>query len=210
MGNQLGINIAGKPRAFHWVLGVMLGVALTACSGHHGHHISFQLDEYAFIDQELKKDIESVVEEQFKDEPDVPLDLCFMPRPGLLLLDNETDSSSDIATYNLEIDSHHYFYYGYYEDSLQYRVKACCVLAGHMCYIDPDERYFKKTGREKRVSYITHDEACPCMEDKVYVNVVNGSEIESVFSLGDVDVVVEPWHEDYDSLLSSYLSKRIE
>ena len=204
MGNQLGINIAGKLRAFHWVLGVMLGVALTACSGHSGHHISFKLDEYAFIDQELKKNIESVVEEQFKDESDVPLDLYFINHVGLLV------NGSDIATYNLEIDSHHYWYYGYYEDSLQYRVKACCVLAGHMCYIDPDERYFKKTGQEKRVFYITHDEACPCMEDKVYVNVVNGSEIESVFSLGDVDVVVEPWSEDYDSLLSSYLSKRIE
>ena len=204
MGNQLGINIAGKLRAFHWVLGVMLGVALTACSGHSGHHISFKLDEYAFIDQELKKNIESVVEEQFKDESDVPLDLYFINHVGLLV------NGSDIATYNLEIDSHHYWYYGYYEDSLQYRVKACCVLAGHMCYIDPDERYFKKTGREKRVFYITHDEACPCIEDKVYVNVVNGSEIESVFSLGDVDVVVEPWSEDYDSLLSSYLSKRIE
>ncbi|MCR5497436.1 MAG: energy transducer TonB [Paludibacteraceae bacterium] len=201
MGNKSGINIAGRLRAFHWVLLVMLGVALSACEG---HYISFKIDKYDFIDQELRKNIESIVEERFKDEPDVPLDLCFMPRPGLLLLDNETDSSYDTAMYNLEIDSHHYSFYGYIEDSLQYRVKACCILAGHTCYIDPDERYFKKTGWKKRVFYITHEAVCPCMEDEVYVNVVNKNEIESVYDRNHDDIyrVVEPWHEDYDLLLN--------
>ena len=202
--NRMSINNAGSLITFHWVLLVLLGVALSACEG---HFISFKLDEYDFVDQDLKKNIESVVEEQFKGEPDVPLDLYFMNNPiGLLLLDKETDRGSYIATYNLEIDSHHYSYYGYYEDSLQYRVKACCILAGHMCYIDPDERYLKKTGRKKRVFFITHGGVCPCAEWKVWMNVVNKNEIEAVYDYDNIASIVEPWHEDYDSLLSRYLS----
>ncbi len=80
MENKSNMNIAGKTRAFHWVLLLLLAMYMTACSG---HHISFKLDEYAFIDQKLKENIESVIAVQFGKEPDVPLDIYFRDPNGM-------------------------------------------------------------------------------------------------------------------------------
>ena len=183
MGNQLGINIAGKPRAFHWVLGVMLGVALTACSG---HHISFKLDEYAFIDQELKNNIQSVVAVEFGKEPDVPLDIYFRDPNGMVVspydYGEETRNSVE-AECDIRISTHHHEYYGKSEDDLQNRIKACCVLGNHICYVYPDDRYLRKTGQQQKVSF-SHDDnvMCDCSEDEVFLNIVNHNEVQIVQS----------------------------
>lgn len=181
MGNKLGINIAGRLRAFHWVLLVMLGVALTACSG---HHISFQLDEYDFIDQELKKNIKSVVVVEFGKEPDVPLDIYFKDPNGMSVSPYDDGKMKPVeAQCDIRILTHHHEYYGQTEDSLQNQIKACCVLADHICYIYPDDRYLEKTGQQRKISF-SHDDnvMCNCSEDEVWLNMVNHNEVQIVQS----------------------------
>ncbi|MBO7505948.1 MAG: hypothetical protein J6T67_01015 [Paludibacteraceae bacterium] len=184
MGNQLGINIAGKPRAFHWVLLVMLGVALTACSG---HHISFKLDEYAFIDQKLKENIESVIAVQFGKEPDVPLDIYFRDPNGMEVSPYDYGGKAKYSRetkYDIQIFTHHHEYYGRSEDGLQERLRACCVLGNHICYVYPDGRYLRKTGQQQNISFSHDDNAmCACSEDEVWLNIVNHNEVQIVQSL---------------------------
>ena len=184
MGNQLGINIAGKPRAFHWVLLVMLGVALTACSR---HHISFKLDEYAFIDQKLKENIESVIAVQFGKEPDVPLDIYFRDPNGMEVSPYDYGGKAKYSRetkYDIQIFTHHHEYYGRSEDGLQERLRACCVLGNHICYVYPDGRYLRKTGQQQNISFSHDDNAmCACSEDEVWLNIVNHNEVQIVQSL---------------------------
>ena len=184
MGNQLGINIAGKLRAFHWVLLVMLGVALTACSR---HHISFKLDEYEFIDQELKKNIESVVAVEFGKEPDVPLDIYFRDPNGMEVSPYDYGGKAKYSRetkYDIQIFTHHHEYYGRFEDGLQERLRACCVLGNHICYVYPDDRYLRKTGQQQNISFSHDDNAmCACSEDEVFLNIVNHNEVQIVQSL---------------------------
>lgn len=181
MGNKSGINIAGRIRAFHWILLSLLAMFMTACSG---HHISFKLDKYAFIDQKLKENIESVIVVQFGKESDVPLDIYFRDPNGMEVspydyggkMRNSVEAECDIR-----ISTHHHEYYGKYEDDLQNKIKACCVLGNHICYVYPDDRYLRKTGQQQKISF-SHDDdrMCDCVEDEVYLNIVNKNEIESV------------------------------
>ena len=194
---------------------VLLGcLVLTACGS--PHHVRFYLDEYDFVNKTLKADIEAVVAEQFKEEPDVPLKLYFEDPCGLIVttLDcfEATQRDSVVASYDIEIVTMHYEYYGYVLDSLQYRVEGCCMLAGHLCYIIPDGQYFKKRGRKQKISFFTRDEYCPCMEENVYLSVANGSEVQVV----PFDEMLDQYGslgacttgcEDYDSLINVYLSK---
>jgi hypothetical protein len=192
---------------------LLLCFVVTACDE---HHVRFYLDEYDFVDKPLKANIEAVVAEQFKEEPEVPLELFFEDPCGLIVttLDcfEATQRDSVVASYDIEIETMHYEYYGYVLDSLQYRVEGCCMLAGHLCYIIPDGQYFKKTGKTKKISFFTRDEYCPCMEENVYLSVANGSEIQVV----PFDEMLDRYGslgacatgcEDYDSLINVYLSK---
>lgn len=192
---------------------LLLCLVVTACNE---HHVRFYLDEYDFVDKTLKANIEAVVAEQFKEEPDVPLKLCFEDPCGLIVttLDcfEATQRDSVVASYDIEIKTMHYEYYGYVLDSLQYRVEGCCMLAGHLCYIIPDGQYFKKTGRKQKISFFTRDEYCPCMEENVYLSIANGSEVqvvpfdEMLDQYGSLDACATGC-EDYDSLINVYLSK---
>ena len=184
MENKANMNIAGKLRAFHWVLLVMLGVALTACSR---HHISFKLDEYEFIDQELKKNIESVVAVEFGKEPDVPLDIYFRDPNGMEVSPYDYGGKAKYSRetkYDIQIFTHHHEYYGRSEDGLQERLRACCVLGNHICYVYPDGRYLRKTGQQQNISFSHDDNAmCACSEDEVWLNIVNHNEVQIVQSL---------------------------
>ena len=181
MGNKSGINIAGRIRAFHWIPLSLLAMFMTACSG---HHISFNLDEYTFIDQTLKKNIESVIVVQFGKESDVPLDIYFRDPNGMVVspydYGGKTRNSVE-AECDIRISTHHHEYYGKSEDDLQNKIKACCVLGNHICYVYPDDRYLRKTGQQQKISF-SHDDdrMCDCEEDEVYLNIVNKNEIESV------------------------------
>lgn len=186
MENKSGINIAGKTRAFHWVLLSLLAMFMTACSG---HHISFKLDEYAFVDQKLKENIESVIVVQFGKESDVPLDIYFRDPNGMVVspydYGGKTRNSAE-AECDIRISTHHHEYYGKSEDDLQNRIKACCVLGNHICYVYPDDRYLRKTGQQQKISF-SHDDdrMCDCMEDEVFLNIVNHNEVHIVTFDGD-------------------------
>ena len=202
-----------------FLLGAMvcaLGM-MTACGTRNdgGHLIKFKLDEYDFIDETLKENLETVIAEQFKEEPDVPLDIDFLEPCGLLVTSSTLDFMRDsvIGTYDIEVKTRHYSYNGHYEDSLQYYVEGCCVLAGHLCYISPDSTYFKKTGKKQKVSFVTYEEVCPCSENKIYLKFVNKNEIqlipfdELLQQLGSLGAVTD-WCESYDSLYNDYMSKQ--
>ena len=190
---------------------------MTACGTKNdgGHHIKFKLDEYDFIDKTLKENLETVIAEQFKEEPDVPLYLDFLEPCGLLATCSTLDYILDsvIGTYDIEVETHHYSYNGHYEDSLQYHVEGCCMLAGHLCYISPDSSYFKKTGKKQKVSFVTYEEVCPCSENKIYLKFDNKSEIQLIPSdellqqLGTLGAVTD-WSESYDSLYNDYMLKQ--
>ena len=156
--------------------------------------------------------IESVIAEEFKDEPGVPLFISFENPCGLIVstLDcfKETQRDSVVGTFDVKIETHHYEYYGFVEDSLQTWVEGCCMLAGHLCYIYPDIELFKPTGCKQKVSFITHDEYCPCLERELYLNITNNNGVQvvpfyelleqygSVYSCTAVDEV-------YDSLANN-------
>ena len=205
--------IAAAAKAFGMGCLLLLCLVVTACNE---HHVRFYLDEYDFVNKTLKADIEAVVAEQFKEEPDVPLKLYFEDPFGLIVttLDcfEATQRDSVVASYDIEIVTMHYEYYGYVLDGLQYRVEGCCMLAGHLCYIIPDGQYFKKRGQKQKISFFTRDEYCPCMEENVYLSVANGSEVQVV----PFDEMLDQYGslgacttgcEDYDSLINVYLSK---
>ena len=193
------------------VFSLLICLFLTACNS-DGHHIKFKLDEYSFIDKTLERSIESVIAEEFKDEPGVPLFISFENPCGLIvsILDcyKETQRDSVVGTFDVKIETHHYEYYGFVEDSLQTWVEGCCMLAGHLCYIYPDIEFFKPTGCKQKVSFITHDEYCPCLEREMYLNITNNNGVQvvpfdellerysSVYSCTAVDEV-------YDSLANN-------
>ena len=210
-GGLSAIAMAAKALGMGCLL--LLCIVMTACNE---HHVRFCLDEYDFVDKTLKANVEAVAREQFKEEPDVPLKLFFEDSCGLIVttLDcfEATQRDSVVASYDIEIKTMHYEYYGYVLDSLQYRVEGCCMLAGHLCYIIPDGQYFKKRGRKQKISFFTRDEYCPCMEENVYLSVANGSEVQVV----PFDEMLDQYGslgacttgcEDYDSLINVYLSK---
>ena len=189
----------------------LLCLVVAACGQNDGgHHIKFYVDEYDFVDETLKGSLEAVIAEQFKEEPDVPLDITFMEPGGLLVTWDVNMNDSVVGTFDISVETHHYKYYGYYEDSLQYYVDACCMLAGHLCYIYPDSLYFKKTERKQKVSFVTHEEVCTCAETGVYLNFVNKHEVQVVpfdellERLGSLGAVTD-WCESYDSLYNTYV-----
>ncbi|MCR4815955.1 MAG: hypothetical protein K5842_02070 [Bacteroidales bacterium] len=193
------------------VFSLLICLFLTTCNS-DVHHIKFKLDEYAFIDKTLEKNLETVIAEQFKDELDVPLDISFENPCGLIvsILDyyKETQRDSVVGTYDVKIETHHYAYYGYVEDSLQNWVKGCCMLAGHLCYIHPDMDFFKPTGSKQRISFYTHNEYCTCSERKVYLNIINNNEVQVVpfNELLDQYGAIYPYtalDEGYDSLIKN-------
>lgn len=186
MENKSGINIAGRIRAFHCVLLLLLAMFMAACSR---HHISFNLDEYTFIDQKLKENIESVIAVQFGKEPDVPLDIYFRDPNGMEVSPydyGEKVKYSRETKYDIQIFTHHHEYYGSSEDGLQKRLRACCVLGNHICYVYPDDRYLRKTGQQQKISFSHDDNAmCACSEDEVFLNIVNHNEVHIVKDDGD-------------------------
>ena len=193
------------------VFSLLICLFLTACNS-DVHHIKFKLNEYAFIDKTLEKNLETVIAEQFKDEPDVPLDISFEKPCGLIvsILDHykETQRDSVVGTFDVKIETHHYVYYGYVEDSLQNWVEGCCMLAGHLCYIHPDMDFFKLTGGKQRISFYTQDEYCLCSERKVYLNIINNNEVQVVpfNELLDQYEAIYPCtalDEDYDSIIKN-------
>ena len=191
----------------------LLCLVLAACGQNDGgHHIKFCVDEYDFVDETLKGSLEAVIAEQFKEEPDVPLDLDILEPCGLLATWVVNMRDSVVGTFDIEVETHHYDYYGYIEDSLQYYVEGCCMLAGHLCYISPDSLYFKKTGRKQKVSFVTYEGVCPCLENEVYLKFVNKNEIqlipfdELLNQYGSLGAVTD-WCESYDSLYNAYMSE---
>ena len=174
-------------KVFHWGFPLLLCLVLAGCGNtgnDDGHLVKFKLDEYSFIDKTLKKSIEAAVSEQFKEEPDVPLKIYFEEPCGLLakVIDvcEEPMRFSAVAKYNIKVETFHYGYYGHCIDSLGYYKDACCMLGDHLCYITPDKRYFEKTGRRKKIKFITYDGVCPCTEGTLYLNFVDKNKIEVV------------------------------
>lgn len=187
-----------------------------ACS-RDKHHVKFYLDEYDFVDKTLKNNLETVIAEQFKEEPDVPLDISFENPCGLLVgtLDfcKPTQRDSIVERYDIEIHTHHYEYYGYVEDSLSNWVEGCCKLAGHLCYIHPDEKYFKRTNRKQKIIFNTYGYTCLCMETSVCMKVLNDNGIklidEDAFpDFGGLARVTEE-SEVYDTLVNSKKAIRV-
>lgn len=194
-------------------IAVTLSVFLLLTAFYRGkHHVKFNLDEYSFIDKKLEKSIEAVIAEGFKDEPNVPLDISFENPCGLIVttLDfwKETQRDSVVETFDVEIKTHHYEYYGYVEDSLQYWVEGCCMLAGHLCYIFPDSNLFKPTGLQQKISFTTRDEYCPCSEEKLYLKMTGNNKVQVVpfYELlnryGSI-YSCTPMDEEYDSLIKN-------
>ena len=123
---------------------LLVCLVLTACGS--PHHVRFYLDEYDFVDKTLKANIEAVAREQFKEEPDVPLELYFEEPCGLLVttLDcfEATQRDSVVASYDIEIETMHYEYYGY---------RAAVCWRGIYAISSPTGNILKR--RERRRKY---------------------------------------------------------
>ena len=117
---------------------------------------------------------------------------------------------SAVAKYDIRIETFHYGYYGHCIDSLGYYKDACCMLGDHLCYITPDKRYFEKTGRRKKIKFITYDGVCPCTEGTLYLNFVDKNKIEVVpedelmEKYGGISDITT-FNSGFDTLLAAFL-----